>query len=56
MYFPILIKFVLVSGSLSELLVLGNCGGNCKVFSMVDIPLLDMNLRKEYFPNLLINK
>ena len=27
MYFPTLIKFILVSNSLSEVLVLGNCGG-----------------------------
>ena len=44
MYFPILIEFILVSGSLSEVLVLGNCGGNCRVFSSVDIPLLDIKV------------
>ena len=52
--FPILIKFILVSDLLSEALLLGNCGGNCRVFSLVDIPLLDINLRKtiiSYFIN-----
>ena len=46
-HFPILIKFILVSDSASEVLVLRNCGGNCRVFALVDIPLLDINLRKQ---------
>ena len=37
-YFPILIKFILVSDTLSEALVLWNYGDNCRVFSSVDIP------------------
>ena len=34
-------KFIIVSGSLSD------GGSNCKVFSLVGIPLLDINLRKQ---------
>ena len=31
-YFPILIKFILFSDSLSEAMVPRNCGGNCRYF------------------------
>ena len=47
-YFPILIKSILVSDLLSEVLVLENCDCNCRVFSLVDILLLDINLRKQF--------
>ena len=46
--FPSFLKLLYsVSDSLSELLVLENCGGNCRVFSLVDILILDINLRKQ---------
>ena len=38
--FPRFLKLLYsVSDSLSELLILGNCGGNCRVFSLVDTQL-----------------
>ena len=46
--FPRFLKLLYsVSDSLSELLVLGNRGGKCRVFSLVDILLLGINLRKQ---------
>ena len=33
--------------SLTQYNKLGNCGGNCRAFSLIDSPLLDINLRKQ---------
>ena len=44
-----LIKFILFSDSLSKVLILGNNGGNCGVFFLVDIRLLDINLKNNNF-------
>ena len=46
--FPHFLKLLhSVSDSLPEPLVLENCGGNCRVFSLVDIPLFDIDFRKQ---------